>query len=80
MESINAIYDGNAIKFLEPVPVQGKYEVVVTFTKSLEDKEEKIQKMLDCFGIWDNEDVKVMEEIIKERANFSMNRGEHDFS
>ena len=39
-----------------------------------------VQKMLDCFGIWDDEDVKIMKQIVEERANFSMNRDEYDFS
>ena len=72
MESINAIFDGNTIKFIEPVPVQGKYEVVVTFTKPLDEKEDLKQSILDCFGLWDVDDLKVMEQIMEERKNFSL--------
>ena len=80
MESVNAIYDGSVIRFTEPVPVHGKYEVVVTFTKPMDEKEDLKQSILDCFGVWDAEDLKMMEQIIEERKNFSMNRKEYDFS
>jgi hypothetical protein len=53
--------------------VKGKYEVVITFTKSLNTSQEEILKY---FNTWDDEDVKNMEEIIVERANFSLNRDE----
>jgi len=80
MESVYAIYDGNVIRFTEPVPVFGEYEVVVTFTKPMDEKEDLKQSILDCFGVWDAEDMKMMEQIIEERKNFSMNRKEYDFS
>jgi len=35
MEAINAIYDGYTFKPLGPIPVQGQYEVVITFTKPI---------------------------------------------
>jgi len=87
MEAINAIYDGNIFKPLEPIPVKGKYEVVITFTKALDETEEsdaeieaKIQRMLKFCGTWSDEDVELMEEIVRERENFSKGREEYDFS
>jgi len=80
MESINAIYDGNTIKFLEPVPVKGKYEVKVIFTKSLEDKEAKKQRILKYRGIFDDDDVKNIEQVVEDRTNFFKNRGKYDIS
>ncbi|MDR1249975.1 MAG: DUF104 domain-containing protein [Treponema sp.] len=77
MYAIKAVYDGNIFKLDEPVPVRGKYEVIITFTKPIEKTQEKI---LQYFGTWDDEDVKCMEEIIKERENFSLNRTENDIS
>jgi len=67
METIEAIYDGNAIVFTKPVPVKGKYEVEITFTKPLDEKEEKRQKILKFFGAGDEDDVILMQEMIKER-------------
>ncbi|MDR1996872.1 MAG: hypothetical protein LBQ83_00890 [Candidatus Margulisbacteria bacterium] len=32
MYSIKAIYDGRSFKPSEPIPVEGEYEVVITFT------------------------------------------------
>jgi len=76
MQAINAIYDGNYFKPTEPVPVKGKYEVVITFTKSLDSTDKKRQRILKHFGTWDDEDVKIINEIVEERKNFSMNRDE----
>jgi hypothetical protein len=64
MRAINAVFDGNYFKPLEPIPVEGKYEVVITFTKPIGTKETKRQRILKHFGTWD------------ERANFSINRDE----
>jgi predicted DNA-binding antitoxin AbrB/MazE fold protein len=73
MYAIKAIYDGNHFKPAEPVPVKGKYEVVITFTKPLNTSQEEILKY---FNTWDDDDIKNMEEIVAERANFSLNRDE----
>jgi hypothetical protein len=76
MQAINAVFDGNYFKPLGPIPVKGKYEVVITFTKPIDTKETKRQRILKHFGTWDDEDIKTINEIIGERANFSMNRDE----
>ena len=44
MESMNAIYDGNTIKFTEPIPVKGKYEVKVIFTRPLDIPDSQVIK------------------------------------
>ena len=77
MQAINAIFDGNDFKPIEPIPVKGKYEVVITFTKPIHSKESKQQKILKHFGTWDDKDIKNIQNIIDERANFSINRAEH---
>jgi predicted DNA-binding antitoxin AbrB/MazE fold protein len=64
MYAIKAIYDGNYFKPQEPVPVEGKYEVVITFTKPINTSQEDILKY---FNTWDDEDVKIIDEIIEER-------------
>ena len=74
MKTINAIFDGNYFKPIEPIPVEGKYEVTITFTKPIDTKSAKRQRMLKHFGKWDNEDVKTINEIVEERSNFSINR------
>jgi len=76
MQAINAIFDGSLFKPLEPVPVDGKYEVVITFTKPIDAKGAKRQRILEHFGAWDDDDVKTMQEMVEERADFSKNRGE----
>ncbi|MCL1827829.1 MAG: DUF104 domain-containing protein [Candidatus Cloacimonetes bacterium] len=76
MQSINAIYDGSHFKPIEAIPVEGKYEVVITFTKPIETKDSKRQKILKHFGTWNNEDVKTINKIIEERAKFSIDREE----
>jgi hypothetical protein len=44
MDTIKAIYDGNHFKLEEPIPVEGKYEVIITFTKPINSSQEKILK------------------------------------
>jgi predicted DNA-binding antitoxin AbrB/MazE fold protein len=73
MYAVKAIYDGNIFKLEEPIPMKEKYEVIITFTKPLKKTQEKI---LDYFNIWDEEDVNCIEEIVKERENFSLGRDE----
>jgi predicted DNA-binding antitoxin AbrB/MazE fold protein len=76
MQAINAIFDGNYFKPTEPIPVKGKYEVVITFTKSIDTKDKKKERLLKHFGTWDDDDIKTINEIVEERTNFSMNRDE----
>ncbi|MDR3130273.1 MAG: hypothetical protein LBU18_01870 [Treponema sp.] len=73
MYAVKAVYDGNNFRLDEPIPIKGKYEVVITFTNPIEKDQAKI---LQYFNTWDDEDVNCMEEIIKERENFSLNRTE----
>jgi predicted DNA-binding antitoxin AbrB/MazE fold protein len=74
MQAIKAIFDGNYFKPSEPIPVKGKYEVIITFTNSIDTKEKKRQRILKYFGTWDDEDIKTINEIVEERTNFSINR------
>ena len=60
MQAINAIFDGNIFRPIDPIPVKGKYEVVITFTKSIDTKEKKRQRILKHFGTWDDEDIKII--------------------
>jgi len=76
MHAINAIFDGNYFKPIEPIPVKGKYEVVITFIKSIDTKDKKRQRILKHFGTWDEKDMKTINEIVEDRTNFSMNRDE----
>ena len=74
MQAINAIFDGNFFKPIEPIPVKGKYEVVITFTKPIDSKNSKCQRILKHFGTWDDNDIKAINEIVEERVNFSIDR------
>ena len=76
MKTINAIYDGINFIPTELIPVKGKYEVIITFTKPINDDNSKKQRILKHFGTWNDEDVDTIKEIIEERVNFSMNRDE----
>jgi hypothetical protein len=76
MQTINAIFDGNYFKPTEPILVKGKYEVVITFTKSIDKKKKKKERLLKHFGTWDESDMKTINEIVEEHSNFSMNRDE----
>jgi len=76
MQAINAIFDGIDFKLIEPIPVKGKYEVIITFTRQIDTKNSRRQRILKHFGTWNDEDVKMINEIVQERANFSINREE----
>jgi hypothetical protein len=76
MQTINAIFDGNIIKPTEPIPVKGKYEVLIIFTKPINTKSTKRQRILKHFGTWNDEDVKTINQIVEERINFSIGRDE----
>ena len=80
MEAINAIFDGSGFVPMGPIPVKGRYEVVITFTKPADAEYSKRQRMLEHFGAWDDDDVEAMCQIVEERANFSAGRPMHDFS
>jgi hypothetical protein len=74
MKAIKAIFDGNNFQPIDPIPVKGKYEVIITFTKSIDTKDKRRQRILKHFGTWDDDDIKTINEIVEERANFSVNR------
>jgi len=76
MEAINAIFDGNNFRPIDPIPVKGKYEVVITFTKPIDTKDTKRTRILKHFGTWSDEDMDTINEIVEERTNFSINRNE----
>ena len=40
MQAIKAIYDGSAFTPTQPIPIQGQYEVVITFIEPIFDKKE----------------------------------------
>jgi hypothetical protein len=74
MQAINAIFDGNHFKPIEPIPVKGKYEVIITFTKPIDSKHLRRDRILEHFGTWNDEDIETINEVIQERVNFSLNR------
>ena len=41
MQAIKAIYDGFAFTPTEPIPIQGQYEVVITFIEPIFEKKER---------------------------------------
>jgi len=71
MYAVKAIYDGNYFKLEEPLPINEKYEVVITFINPIEKQQDEI---LQFFNTWDEDDVNCIREIINERSNFSMGR------
>jgi hypothetical protein len=68
MYAIKAEFDGTKITPKEPVPVNEPYEAIVTFTRPREQPRPK-ESILDFAGIFDGEDVAIMEEIIRERRD-----------
>ncbi|MDR1468086.1 MAG: hypothetical protein LBT00_02200 [Spirochaetaceae bacterium] len=74
MYAIKAEFDGTTIMPKEPIPVNVPYEAIVTFTGPSRPNESGSQKSaLDFAGIFDGEDVAIIEEIIRERRESSIN-------
>jgi hypothetical protein len=68
MYAIKAEFDGTKITLKEPAPVNEPYETIVTFTRPMAQSGPK-ENILDFAGIFDSEDVAIMEEIIRERID-----------
>jgi hypothetical protein len=68
MYAIKAEFDGTKITPKEPVPVNEPYETIITFTTPIAQSRPK-ENVLDFAGIFDSEDVAIMEEIIHERRD-----------
>lgn len=67
LTSISAIYDGNEIHPLEPVPVNTPYYVVVTFLSPADDMDsesERDRRFRESFGGWS--DSRTTEEILQD--------------
>jgi len=80
MQAIKAFYDGSGFIPSEPIPVKGTYEVVITFTKPVDEIEARRQRLMSHAGTWDAETVWAIQQIVEERSNFSSSRPAHDFS
>jgi hypothetical protein len=72
MYAINAIYDGTKILTEEPITVKGRYEIVIAFTKPLDNQ--NANEILKYSGTWDDEDLNSALSVVNERKNFSMSR------
>ncbi|MDR0913229.1 MAG: hypothetical protein LBM96_11640 [Methanobrevibacter sp.] len=70
MYKIKASFDGVNFKFNQPLP-KGNYAVELTFIKS--DKKKIMDDLLELASTWDD-DVKLIEDVMEERKNFSSNR------
>ena len=75
MYAIKAIYDGSNFKPMQPIPVKENYEVVITFIEPVKKEQSGI---MNFAGIWKDENVLDLDEIISERKNFSLGRFEND--
>ena len=71
MYAIKAIYDGSNFKLMQPIPVKENYEVIITFVEPLKKDQTGI---MDFAGIWKDEDVLDLDEIMAERKDFSIGR------
>lgn len=67
MLAIKGIYDGVEFKPLEPIPVNKKYIVAITFVEPIESDQ---SKLLDFFNIEEEYFPELISEIIHERAEF----------
>jgi len=74
MYAVNAVYDGTKILTEEPISVKGRYEVIVTFTKQLENDDQ--DDILSYFGMWNNDDLNSVLSVVDEREKFSLGRND----
>jgi hypothetical protein len=73
MFAVKAVYDENRFLLQEPVPVKEKYDVVITFTNPSKKDQ---SKLLEFVGMFDNDDVQAVQEMIDDRGNFFKDRPE----
>jgi hypothetical protein len=73
MLAVKAIYDENKFLLDEPVPVKGKYEVMITFTNPVKKDQ---SKLLEYAGMFDADDVQLVQDMIDGRENFFKDRPE----
>ena len=71
MYAIKGIYDGNCFRLEQPIPVKEEYKVVITFIDPVKSEQESI---FDYCGVWDESDVKSINEVIAERERFGFGR------
>lgn len=71
MQSIKAIYDGKVFRTLEPIPVEGKYVVAITFIEPVDNGQDGLLKYANIF---DDDDVISVEKVMEERKHFSSGR------
>ena len=50
MQAIKAVYDGESFTPKQPIPVQGHYEVIITFIEPVAEKKEEEPKREIKFG------------------------------
>jgi len=74
MYAVNAVYDGKKILTEEPISVKGRYEVIITFTKPLENDNQ--DDILKYFGMWNNDDLNSALSVVNEREKFSLGRND----
>ena len=73
MFAVKAVYDENRFLLQEPVPVKEKYDVVITFTNPSKKDQ---SKLLEFVGMFDNDDVQAVQEMMDDRGNFFKDRPE----
>ncbi|GHV80267.1 hypothetical protein AGMMS49944_20580 [Spirochaetia bacterium] len=73
MVAVKAIYDESKFVLDEPVPVKGKYEVAITFTSPVKKDQ---SKLLEYAGMFDTDDVQLVQDMIDDRENFFKDRPE----
>ena len=81
METLHAIIEGNTTQFLEPVHLEGKYDVTVIINKPIvDDKEMRRLQLLELSGSCTDEVVEILKEMEAERVHFFKGRNGDDFS
>jgi hypothetical protein len=80
MTAIKAVFDGKSFIPQEPIAMTEQCEVVITFLKKDSSLNPPLPNpsmpLLDYFGTWNRDDLDVMQSIIEERQNFSLERAE----
>jgi len=75
MQDIKSYYDYNKKK-IESLSVKDENEVTSRYPETAETQETLVQYLLGNKGVWDDEDVKIIEEIVDERMKLSSNKDE----
>ncbi len=80
MLSVHGVYDGKVVRLLEPVQLENRYRVVVTFLEPIIEEEtpfvggDNLEQFIGMWADFTPEEDRLFQTIFEERANYFADR------